>query len=685
MGFQFANRKPEIIGDDEPNSISSVVNVADVPGQITDINVTVNVDHTFTSDLEISLTAPDGKRVILVSGEGGKQDNFILTRFDDEAFQPITAAAAPFTGTFQPEESLDVFKDLDPNGAWTLAITDSAFEDGGVLKNWLLDIETSDADSDALFFENINPLTIEPGDINTVVSAIHVTGNAGRVLRNISLRLDIEHTYDRDLTITLISPANKRVKLVERRGGSENNFESTVFSDDADISITDGEAPFNGTYRPEESLASLKGDKVTGAWLLEVVDSAWGDGGTLNSWSIQLWTQAATETPVDQPVSNFNITVEFLGGLTSTQQAVFQDAAVRWSEIITGELPPVVIDDVTVEGIHIGARGESIDAVGGVLGQARPTHLRPDSYLPAMGIMAFDTHDLDDMENDGSLLDVIIHEMGHVIGIGTIWQLQGLLQGAGSEQPVFTGGRAQQEYASLLGSAVGEDVPVEGRQAGPGTADGHWKELTFGPELMTGYINSGMKNSISRVTVAALEDMGYQVNMDAADDYSLPTPMLREAIAVAPRGRRCTYLHNEAPVVRGIPLHLTESKVMFTDKIYWDLNLTTSTGLTIGDSGNAGIEAHTSSPFALDPNTNIDLNLQLADTDDLVVLAVTCSIYDETVEVKGDGVTIKLSGPLLLFGDMIKHFSSDLSTLSIKNNHATEKANLKLLIGRKLV
>jgi hypothetical protein len=57
---------------------------------------------------------------------------------------------------------------------------------------------------------------------------------------------------------------------------------------------------------------------------------------------------------------------------------------------------------------------------------------------------------------------------------------------------------------------------------GSGTADAHWRESVFGKELMTGYYNPGSPNPLSRVTVGAMADLGYLVNMNAADSYSPP-------------------------------------------------------------------------------------------------------------------------------------------------------------------
>jgi len=112
---------------------------------------------------------------------------------------------------------------------------------------------------------------------------------------------------------------------------------------------------------------------------------------------------------------------------------------------------------------------------------------------------------------------VILHEMGHVIGIGVIWDNKGFLNGAGGADPRFTGPGATDEYQAIFG-VLDPNVPVE-NTGGPGTRDSHWREADFDNELMTGWLNSGT-NPLSRITVASLADLGYVVDMGAADDYS---------------------------------------------------------------------------------------------------------------------------------------------------------------------
>lgn len=228
---------------------------------------------------------------------------------------------------------------------------------------------------------------------------------------------------------------------------------------------------------------------------------------------------AATDSP-------FTIEVRFLGGLSDAQKKAFSTAADRWAQVIVGDLPSVMINGEVIDDVVIDAQGTSIDGPGGILGQAGPTHLRPESagsaaLLPARGIMSFDTADLAHMEREGTLNDVITHEMGHVLLFGTGWDLKGMLKGIGTENPGFTGKAAVKEYRALLSDGRRPTrVPVE-NTGGQGTRDAHWRESIFHHELMSGFI-AQPGNPLSRLTVASMQDMGYQVDLEAAESYDLP-------------------------------------------------------------------------------------------------------------------------------------------------------------------
>jgi hypothetical protein len=74
------------------------------------------------------------------------------------------------------------------------------------------------------------------------------------------------------------------------------------------------------------------------------------------------------------------------------------------------------------------------------------------------------------------------------------------------------------QYDAIFGVTTAY-VPVES-QGGSGTAGSHWSDSLFNNELMTGYINSGKLNPLSKVTVGSLQDLGYTVNYAAADAYT---------------------------------------------------------------------------------------------------------------------------------------------------------------------
>jgi subtilisin family serine protease/subtilisin-like proprotein convertase family protein len=126
------------------STVTSKTTVSGINFPLTDLNVTVNITHSYTADLTLTLIAPDGRRVVLVSGAGTDGDNFTNTVFDDEAAAGIQSANAPFTGSFRPLQSLSLFDGMIPNGTWTLEIVDLMASNSGTLQSWSLAIETAE-------------------------------------------------------------------------------------------------------------------------------------------------------------------------------------------------------------------------------------------------------------------------------------------------------------------------------------------------------------------------------------------------------------------------------------------------------------------------------------------------------------------------------------------------------------
>jgi hypothetical protein len=168
--------------------------------------------------------------------------------------------------------------------------------------------------------------------------------------------------------------------------------------------------------------------------------------------------------------------------------------------------------------------------------------------------MQSDTADLASMQANGTLNDVITHEMGHVLGIGTIWGNKGLLTGANGNNPTFTGTNAKKEYGILKGMGPSA-VPVE-NTGGPGTRNSHWRETVFRNELMTGFV-AGPPNPLSRMTIASLKDLGYIVDVTKAEPYALPN-LLRLA-----EGGMIVAAHDEVGLVLPtVPMTLPEDSIV---------------------------------------------------------------------------------------------------------------------------
>ena len=97
----------------------------------------------------------------------------------------------------------------------------------------------------------------------------------------------------------------------------------------------------------------------------------------------------------------------------------------------------------------------------------------------------------------------------------------------------------------------GAKVPVENEQGGEGTRDTHWRESVFDVELMTGFLNSGAPNPLSRLSVASMWDLGYVVNLDGSDAYT-------RRFSASPSFAAASKLHLKDDIRRG-PIYVVDA------------------------------------------------------------------------------------------------------------------------------
>lgn len=369
-------------------------------------------------------------------------------------------------------------------------------------------------------------------------------------------------------TATVLAPGAPATVVIDTGNGQTGlqgypvNVRPTVLVRDASnnpvqgVTVTFSVQTGGGSVSGATPATNLTGQATVGNWTI---------GSGANSMTA---TAAGVATPVTFNATGvaptFNIDVRYLTTVTPAQEAAFDSAAARWSRVIFGDIPPVAVNSAagacrpevpavseTIDDVVIFVILQNIDGNGGILGSAGPCFVRNSpSFLTAWGVMRFDTTDLSFLQANNLLQPVIMHEMAHVLGLGTLWQTKGLLSGAGGSDPFFTGAQARAAFDTIGGTSYsgGGKVPVE-NTGGPGTRDGHWRKTIFGTELMTGSVAPG-STPISIVTAAQFGDMGYQINLGAADAFTLPG-----ALSVMATQGLSAYLHDD---IRQGPIYVID-------------------------------------------------------------------------------------------------------------------------------
>jgi hypothetical protein len=173
--------------------------------------------------------------------------------------------------------------------------------------------------------------------------------------------------------------------------------------------------------------------------------------------------------------------------IPAADKKLFQVAANRWQSVIrTGHADvdsstlgappagcqyPATIDDLYLCATydHFGS-----DGPGKFIGFALPVYWHVPSYLPVAGFMSLDSADVSMLRSKGLFTRTVLHELGHVLGIGTQWERTKLTGTLANGCPYF-GPKANEEYKALTGCAT---VATE-LDGGVGTHCQHWDGTSF--------------------------------------------------------------------------------------------------------------------------------------------------------------------------------------------------------------
>jgi hypothetical protein len=326
-------------------------------------------------------------------------------------------------------------------------------------------------------------------------------------------------------------PVAPSVRLVDETGAAVAN-----------VTVTFTPGVGSGTVTGGVVQTDAMGVATVGAWVLGTVA---GPQTLVASSSVLPGKSVTFHATVQVP--QYDITVRFIGdGGTDRQRQAFASAVARWQRVIVGDIgttplnvpagecqPWIPAVNESINDLLVFVRIANIDGAGKIVGQASPCYVNSGNHLPIMGFFELDQEDLQLMLDRGIMDDVVLHELGHILGIGTLWNYQRtLLTGATTDDPFFTGANARDAFTSIVGNTyAGTPVPVE-NSGGTGTRDAHWRKSVFNNELMQGYAQPGGM-PLSRVTAASLADLGYAVNMGGTDSYSFLAALRTSPAAAA--------------------------------------------------------------------------------------------------------------------------------------------------------
>ncbi|PKA83687.1 putative secreted protein (Por secretion system target) [Ulvibacter sp. MAR_2010_11] len=336
------------IPDNDPAGISTTLNVTD-DFTISDLNVDLNISHTWVGDVIVTIQSPGGTSVTILDQPGVPASTFgcsgdnIVASLDDEAGSPVEdecgAGVPTISGSFTPNNPLSAFDGESTLGVWTLTVSDNAGGDTGTINSWGITYEYQAASSayeavlDAngtVTFPASNllmsvdevcgyvvtvggPATTVPvtecgnapesipagapgttsGPMNPSIATVSEAGIVGTDYTLDRIEVNLIHTWASDIQMTLEAPSGATINVMTGRGGSSglDVAATLVFTDASSNDVTLWTSNANGPladYQAEGGLFNtvFAGESVAGDWTLLINDNAGGDTGTMNSYCI---------------------------------------------------------------------------------------------------------------------------------------------------------------------------------------------------------------------------------------------------------------------------------------------------------------------------------------------------------------------------------------------------------------
>lgn len=312
-----------------------------------DANLTTNLVHPDSDDLDVTLISPAGTRSTITTDNGNNRSNvFDGTVWDDQASYEVAnsffVSDAPFS-PMVPEEALGAFIGENPNGTWQLVLTDdTANAAAGQHDGWSLELTTLPVSPKVTTYEIQDLTDYAIPDSGNLVRTLEVAG-APTTPGQITLSTDISHARNDDIDVLLISPTLITHTITSDNGGTfSGGYNNMQWHDQAgginppgpvsDQSFSNGSS--SSPMVPEAALAAYNGLNPNGTWKLIVSDDLPINTGTLQGWGLEIKgydclvdlnlpaASYAWFVPLDQPLTH-QVAVQNLGS-TAAQDVVVE-------------------------------------------------------------------------------------------------------------------------------------------------------------------------------------------------------------------------------------------------------------------------------------------------------------------------------------------------------------------------
>ena len=488
---------------------------------------TVAEDGAFSVDVEQYFTDPDGDQL---EYSAGSSNAGAATAIAHGAFVDVTGVAegtATITVTATDPDDLEAIQSFEV----TVEQPNEPPEPVGTIPDRTIDageevsIEAepyfTDPDGDDLEY-SANSSSEAVATVEAVGSRLDVKGHAGGEAAVTVIATDpggLAAAQEFEVEVPNQAPyVAKQIDDLDAIAGKEYSALLTeVFVD------PDGD-PLNFAASSSDTgvaAAEVKGDTL----FVAAVDEG---TATVKVTATDTAGLSATDELEVEVAARFDLWLGFTSDVTETQRALIRRTRARWESILVDtELNDVEVPDTVrclgMRAIDVGEVDDHLvlmdvredDGVGGTVAYATYCYVRSSDGSPIVSAVVFDEADIDTLLHYGSMQDVTFHEFAHGLGfISKYWDYKDLLDGG--DDPHFEGELAVEAFDD----AGGEDYEDEKVPISSGYS--HWRKSVFGREGMTPTITLGTKTPFSAITLQAMADVDYEVDVSLADDYELP-------------------------------------------------------------------------------------------------------------------------------------------------------------------